>query len=73
MTLACETSARRASGVCHETATRRGLVALLLGATLAAGPSPVRAADPIVAQFWYSFGGKNREVTETTSRSAPLP
>jgi len=26
-----------------------------------AGPA---AAQPIVAQFWYSFGGKNREVTE---------
>ena len=26
--------------------------------------SPAWAADPVVAQFWYSFGGKNREVTE---------
>ena len=42
----------------------RSLVALLLGAALIAGVSPARAADPIVAQFWYSFGGKNREVTE---------
>ena len=26
--------------------------------------SPAAAQGPIVAQFWYSFGGKNREVTE---------
>ena len=34
------------------------LAVLLLGL---AGPA---AAQPITAQFWYSFGGKNREVTE---------
>ena len=42
----------------------RSLIALVLGASLAAGVCPAWAADPIVAQFWYSFGGKNREVTE---------
>ncbi|MGH7331150.1 MAG: ABC transporter substrate-binding protein [Candidatus Rokuibacteriota bacterium] len=26
--------------------------------------SPASAQQPIVAQFWYAFGGKNREVTE---------
>jgi sn-glycerol 3-phosphate transport system substrate-binding protein len=36
-------------------------VALALATWLAVSPA---AADPIVAQFWYAFGGKNREVTE---------
>jgi sn-glycerol 3-phosphate transport system substrate-binding protein len=40
------------------------MMALLLTAALLAGVAPASAQQPIVAQFWYSFGGKNREVTE---------
>ncbi len=42
---------------------RTRIVALGLLAMTLAG-SGVAAAEPIVAQFWYAFGGKNREVTE---------
>lgn len=35
-----------------------GMLAVFLSTATAA------AAEPIVAQFWYAFGGKNREVTE---------
>ncbi|HEY3481742.1 MAG TPA: hypothetical protein VGL02_22825, partial [Streptomyces sp.] len=41
----------------------RRMLAVVLGLWWLAGAGPA-AADPIVAQFWYSFGGKNREVTE---------
>src|SRR5215468_8072114 len=37
-------------------------VLLIVGLVVAA--LPATAETPIVAQFWYSFGGKNREVTE---------
>lgn len=41
---------------------RRWMVGTVVAALLCwAGPA---AAQPIVAQFWYSFGGTNREVTE---------
>src|SRR4029077_2780225 len=42
---------------------RRALGWLLI-AGLTSLASPAAAQSPIVAQFWYSFGGKNREVTE---------
>ena len=42
---------------------RRALGWLLI-AGLVGVASPAAAQGPIVAQFWYSFGGKNREVTE---------
>jgi sn-glycerol 3-phosphate transport system substrate-binding protein len=41
----------------------RRMLAVVLGLMWVACAGPA-AADPIVAQFWYSFGGKNREVTE---------
>jgi len=40
------------------------LVAWLVIAALLGLPGLAGAQGPIVAQFWYSFGGKNREVTE---------
>ena len=42
---------------------RRGLALLLIAGFLSAA-GPAAAQSPIVAQFWYSFGGTNREVTE---------
>src|SRR5438067_13930937 len=42
----------------------RRALALLLIAGLLGAAGPAVAQGPIVAQFWYSFGGKNREVTE---------
>src|SRR5262247_1719383 len=42
---------------------RRGLGWLLIVGLLAL-PGLAAAQGPITAQFWYSFGGKNREVTE---------
>src|SRR5262249_34512311 len=42
---------------------RRALGVLLI-VGLVSTASPAAAQNPIVAQFWYSFGGKNREVTE---------
>ena len=42
----------------------RRTLAVLLAAGLLAGAQPAAAQGPIIAQFWYSFGGKNREVTE---------
>src|SRR5437879_8776343 len=42
----------------------RRALALLLIAGLLGVAGPAVAQGPIVAQFWYSFGGKNREVTE---------
>ena len=42
----------------------RRLATAVLVATLWAIASPAAAQQPIVAQFWYAFGGKNREVTE---------
>jgi sn-glycerol 3-phosphate transport system substrate-binding protein len=41
----------------------RRVAAAVLMATLW-GAGPASAQSPIVAQFWYAFGGKNREVTE---------
>ena len=46
---------------------RRAMALLMIAGFLgtswgAAGPAA--AQGPIVAQFWYSFGGTNREVTE---------
>lgn len=43
---------------------RRRMVTWLVVASLLAVPGLAAAQGPIVAQFWYSFGGKNREVTE---------
>jgi len=44
---------------------RRTWVALLCGAVLLLVPAvPAAPQGPVVAQFWYAFGGKNREVTE---------
>jgi sn-glycerol 3-phosphate transport system substrate-binding protein len=40
------------------------MLAGVMAALLLSSAGPAAAADPIVAQFWYSFGGKNREVTE---------
>src|SRR5687767_4673966 len=42
---------------------RRILTALLTLALLGSAV-PASAQQPITAQFWYAFGGKNREVTE---------
>src|SRR5882672_6659810 len=42
----------------------RRALALLLIAGFFGAAGPAAAQGPIVAQFWYSFGGKNREVTE---------
>ena len=42
----------------------RRTLTVLLAAGLLAGAQPAAAQGPITAQFWYSFGGKNREVTE---------
>ena len=42
--------------------TRAVALVLIVGLLGAAGPAA--AQGPIVAQFWYSFGGTNREVTE---------
>ena len=42
---------------------RRALSVLLIVGLMGLA-SPAFAQGPIVAQFWYSFGGKNREVTE---------
>ncbi len=42
---------------------RRALALLLIAGILGAA-GPAAAQSPIVAQFWYSFGGTNREVTE---------
>src|SRR2546430_2059156 len=39
------------------------LIAGLLGTALGTA-GPAAAQGPVVAQFWYSFGGTNREVTE---------
>ena len=46
---------------------RHALAVLMIAGFLgtawgAAGPAA--AQGPVVAQFWYSFGGTNREVTE---------
>jgi sn-glycerol 3-phosphate transport system substrate-binding protein len=38
------------------------LILVILAVLTAAGPA--LAQGPVAAQFWYSFGGKNREVTE---------
>ncbi len=40
------------------------MLAGMLAAVVLGWAGTALAADPIVAQFWYSFGGKNREVTE---------
>ena len=42
----------------------RRTLAVLLAAGLLAGAQPAAAQGPLTTQFWYSFGGKNREVTE---------
>ena len=42
----------------------RRLLAGALATTLLAAAGPAAAQPPITAQFWYSFGGRNREVTE---------
>ena len=43
---------------------RRAVAGLLVLGLFAGLAGPAGAQGPIVAQFWYSFGGKNREVTE---------
>ena len=47
----------------HWRSPMRRTLAGMLAAGLLAGARP-RRRRPIIAQFWYSFGGKNREVTE---------
>lgn len=42
---------------------RRALALLMIAGFLGAA-GPAAAQGPVVAQFWYSFGGTNREVTE---------
>jgi len=42
----------------------RRTLAVLLVAGLLAGAQTAAAQGPLTTQFWYSFGGKNREVTE---------
>jgi len=42
---------------------RRALALFLIAGFLGAA-GPAAAQSPIMAQFWYSFGGTNREVTE---------
>jgi sn-glycerol 3-phosphate transport system substrate-binding protein len=42
---------------------KRRVLAVVLSSVLALGGGPA-VAEPVVAQFWYAFGGNNRVVTE---------